>query len=774
MRTHADGRTVIVAENRSTLRHGGWWWPPLATALLLLVALFSPAQQLPRLNHLIQDFSTALFAHVPTDDIVIVAIDDDSINALGRWPWRRSVHAELLDRISADQPRAIALDVLFTEPDTAYPLDDALLAAAMRRSAPVVLPAFVQALNGERRVTRPLAALAQPAANMGLAHVGVDADGVVRSVRLRELIGGDSWDQLGLALLRAGGAKLPSDRFAAHADTAPMLIPYANADTRFDYVSYIDVIAGRLPPATFSGKYVLVGATAAGTGDQFATPTTSESRLMPGVEIQANVTAALLHDVRLNAAGTPANTLLNLLFVALALVGLALFSPFTAWLFTLLLALLLFALSCIATRYGLQFAPAAGILGLVFVYPLWSWQRLNTAAHFLAMELKSLQQGEYAPFAARPAPLLHDFLDRRIVALENATRQLQDLHKFVINSVDHLPHPTLICATDGTVRIANHVAALHFGVDRAQALHGHALSQLMADVVAVERHTALLPHTLPLGAHPATVEGEAEDGQGRRLIVKCVPIMNSDDTHIGWILSLVDISKLHEAERDREQAFRFIAHDIRAPLASIITLLELQRLSAGDTFDSVLPRLERHANHALAMADGFVGFSRAKSAQYHFERLDLQQLLTEAMDAAWPLGRAHGVRLTTVDSPRLAEAWVDRSLLERALTNLISNAVKFSPEGEEVTAAVTRSGQYWDVAISDRGAGIAPERQDELFQPFHRLHAASHPEIEGSGLGLAFVATVVKRHHGRIEVESAVGSGSTFHLLLPAADGAPD
>ena len=115
-------------------------WALLACALMALVAWLSTADSLGRVNHLAQDAGMRLVSRPAHPDIVIVAIDDASIAAIGRWPWRRALHAELISRLTAQNPRAIGMDVLFNEADLDYPEDDLLLTGAIQRSARVVLP----------------------------------------------------------------------------------------------------------------------------------------------------------------------------------------------------------------------------------------------------------------------------------------------------------------------------------------------------------------------------------------------------------------------------------------------------------------------------------------------------------------------------------------------------------------------------------------------------------------------------------------------------------
>ena len=114
-------------------------WTLLSAVLLALVAWLSLPGNLDRANHVLQDAGTRFLTRPAQPDIVVVAIDDQSIAAIGRWPWRRALHAETIRRIDAQGPRAIGFDVLFNDEDLDYPQDDLLLAGAIRTSGRVVL-----------------------------------------------------------------------------------------------------------------------------------------------------------------------------------------------------------------------------------------------------------------------------------------------------------------------------------------------------------------------------------------------------------------------------------------------------------------------------------------------------------------------------------------------------------------------------------------------------------------------------------------------------------
>ena len=439
------------------------------------------------------------------------------------------------------------------------------------------------------------------------------------------------------------------------------------------------------------------------------------------------------------------------------------------WLLVALVALLLgMALPWWA---GLQFAPAAALLGLALAYPLWSWRRLSAAAHFLRLEMENLQrQGLAMRLRRRPGDSA-DFLERRINAVERASRQLRDLHQFVSESLQQLPSPTIVCAPDGEILLANQAARQHLGGTTQPSLQGLSVVDLLADLVQSGTDAPIVTQAaLQHGTLPEQAEGT--DAQGRSLLVQCKPFTNL--ANAGWLLTLVDLTEMRRALQQRDQAMHFISHDIRAPNASILTLLEMQRAYPGRLSDQeLLERIERYAQASLGMAESFVQLASAQSQPYRMAPLDLAALLSETTDDLWTLARDRNVDVRTVATPDSAPCLGDRALLSRALTNVIHNAIKFSPDGGTVQCAIVARGAHWVVSVRDQGPGIAPEQQGRLFTPYQRLHDHSHPAIAGVGLGLALVQTVVLRHGGTLEVDSDVGRGAEFRLVLPQQLDAP-
>jgi len=378
---------------RSLREYAGWLEKIGLTLVLTTGALILVyTNGLYRWDGLFYDWNLAAWSRTPADDIVIVAIDEQSLREIGRWPWSRRTHAELIRTLSAAGAKAIALDIVFAEPDATDPTADTELAAALASNSHVVLPVLNEQnyLGGQLLETLPIPALAVAVAGLGHVDVELESDNIARGVHLKAGLGSPRWPTLALALLeltdstaqralpgqRAGGSDSASP-YVWHRDYR-VLIPFAGPPGHFHQVSYRDALRGTVPPAIFRNQFVLVGATATGLGDTLPTPVSGLTRPMSGVEFNANVLDALRQHLVIQPLP---------IGWSLALTGLLVLLPLTLYIFlpphwTLPLAglALLFTLaSSFALLHGAYywFPPAAALLIQGLSYPLWSWQRLR-------------------------------------------------------------------------------------------------------------------------------------------------------------------------------------------------------------------------------------------------------------------------------------------------------------------------------------------------------------------------------------------------------------
>lgn len=754
-------------------------WFMLAIGLIVLVSTLTLLRPMPRLDRMLQDAAQAETMQPPSSDIVIVAIDEKSVAALGRWPWRRTLHADVLTRIASDGARCIGLDLPLNEPDNENPRADTALADAMMDAGCVVLPMALQPYSSEELLPTPV--LARAAAGIGHSHLAVDDDGVTRSLYLYEGFKGRMWPHFSLALqhaaMRTAGIELPPEPDAtvsAPPDSGPWLsshrqvILHTRGSPPFRTVSFVDVLQGRVPAGTFRDRYVLIGPTSPDMGDTYAIATPQSRGTTAGVQIFASVLQALRFERQVAIATTAQNLAYNLAPVCIALLGLLWLRPLGVVALIGVLIALRMGVPTLQPLLRIQFAPASGLLGLLLVYPLWSLMRLNAAERYLRQGTDMLNAAmDGIPSAPRRRPV-GDYLDRQMSASSEAGLRMHDLQRFVRDGIDHMVDPTLVLNRRGLVLIANKAAARHWRM-APQRLIGRDVHELLADLRWCTTGAPMVPPGALHARERNRILGEGEDDEGRILLLRCVPFFGTGNQHVGWMTSLIDITPMRRAQSQRDEALRFISHDIREPSASILTAIELAR-SRPDALSSteLLARIERHAQAGLDLADDFVNLARAEAQLFHSEALDLVALVQQAIDDAWIPARKKQLRVhlaTTLDE---ALCVGDRSLLTRAINNVLSNALKFAPAASEVRCFVDADDDgRWTVGVHDDGPGIPSAMQSQLFQPFRRLHRDTHPEVHGVGLGLLFVRTAVHRHGGTIEIDSATGAGCTVTLLIP-------
>lgn len=347
----------------------------LAVLLVALSIFLNQSKVLQQWDNLIYDFESSLI-RIPVDDnIVIVAIDDKSLQKLGRWPWSRAVHARLLDQLTKTDVKAIGFDILFMEPDPMKPDDDKQLLEAIKKNGRVVLPVLTNIDENSIVNTKTLEHIMDAAI---LSHVNMifDDQGVIRQFDLNIMLNnGEMLPSMALALYR----KTEGDSKAFKVEKQNRIfVAFSNPPGQFQVVSYADVLLDANVRQSLKGKVVLVGVTAPGLGSSLATPGARESRLMSGVEFHANALNALYTGAVVAPLKWGGYWLISILLIVIPVLT----YRFCKLGMTLVLALGFLALTCISSFlllsvFQLWFAPLSTLLCLMLSYPLWSLRKLK-------------------------------------------------------------------------------------------------------------------------------------------------------------------------------------------------------------------------------------------------------------------------------------------------------------------------------------------------------------------------------------------------------------
>lgn len=635
-------------------------WTLLTIVLVTLAGLSAWEGWLWRADQLLYDTALSLDSRPAPDDVVIVAIDDRSLAAIGRWPWRRAVHATLIEKLTQAGAAAIGMDVIFSEPDVDDPGGDRALAEAIQRNGSVVLPVVQRALApGVIAEGLPIEQLARVAAGLGHVEIQLDPDGIARSVYLWGGAGGARFPHFALAILKVSRRGAPNSllRDSPREGNSAMtwrregwLHPqFAGPPGTYQTLSYVDVLSGAVAGDRLRGKLVLIGATAAGLGDAYPTPTSRAGRVMHGIEVHANVLDALRSNTSVTRASADEVTAITTATVLALMVALLFLSARDGLLLSTALGIATLVGTIVLLRHGHYWLPPSSILlGAILAYPLWSWRRLDKAQRFLDAELQALLAAEPGPVPDVAIKSSLDPLEKRIAMLRAATVRLDAIRK------------------------------------------------------------------------------------------------------------------------SREETMRFISQDLRSSLASIVALAEDADERGGTDGCSRLQQAGYHARRVLDLADNFFRLARAEALdQRQFEDVDLSSLVDEVAEEVHSLAQAKQIRILVRDeSAREALIRGHRALLARALVSLLDNAIKFSPVGSRIHVTLRDDGKWRQVEVADEGYGIAPADIDALFTLRDRV---ADTEPAGVGLGLVVVKTVLERHGGMIDVQSTLGTGSTFTIRLPLA-----
>jgi signal transduction histidine kinase len=245
--------------------------------------------------------------------------------------------------------------------------------------------------------------------------------------------------------------------------------------------------------------------------------------------------------------------------------------------------------------------------------------------------------------------------------------------------------------------------------------------------------------------------------------------------------TLVDtMEELRQADRMRRELVANVSHDLRSPLASIQGYLETVHMKDGDLAPDERQRYVKTALRNARRLSDLVGelfeLSKLETEQVEptMEPFPIAELVQDVVMQYEPQAEEQAVALKADLPERHARVRADIGLVERALSNLIDNAIQYTPDGGVVAVRVANEAEAVRVEVSDTGPGIPEDELPHIFERFYRVDKSRDRDKGGAGLGLAIAKTILELHDGRLAVESTVGEGTTFRFRLPVAADDPD
>jgi len=417
-------------------------------------------------------------------------------------------------------------------------------------------------------------------------------------------------------------------------------------------------------------------------------------------------------------------------------------------------------------------AAVVGAAGAAILHPLSALTRsarqIEAGNLELSLTVRSGDEiGQLASAFNSMAARLREFrkLDHERLVRTQQTTQL---------AIDSLPDAVFIVGPAGQIEISNRAAITHFGITPGST------------VAALGDRLKWLP---PLyasakdGQHPPEPQGYRsaiqlfDNGHERFLLPRAQPMLAPDGSATGVIMILADVTRLRSADEARGSLISTVSHELRTPLTSIRMALGLL---TGDRFGTLsqkqtalLSAAREDSDRLYRIIENVMSISRIESgrAQFQFRPMSPREIAQQAADPMRAAFAERKIRLEVAVPPDLPNVSADAVAIGSAVTNLLSNALKFTPPGGVVRLSVELENGQVVFAVIDTGPGIPAQFANQIFDKFFRVPRKEGPT--GAGLGLAIAKDVVEAHGGMIQFCADYSPGAKFKIALPRATMAP-
>lgn len=688
------------------------------------------------------------------DRLAIVEIDPKSLREIGSWPWKRSLHALLVDRLTAANAGTIVFDVDFSLASEERE-DAALENALARRSGRTVLAAFRQWSEADGRIVDlgPLSRFAQHA-EVASANVFPESDGLVWRLPLTH-----SWNRRsipGIPSIVAAQSGASNERIGP---TSDFWIDYSIAAQTVSRFSFSDVARGAVDPSLLAGRTILVGATAVELGDNIAVPL---HRSLPGVFVQMLAAQSLIQGRALQT--TPIGLSFTFLLVVTVLVA------FVSW----------------------KQRPAHALANLILC---------NAFAFTLAVAIQS-HSAMLLPLSpvvvGSSLACIFTFMIRfQQLGLRVISERLARLRsQAIMANVAENAFDALITTTEaGEIRSINNAAMRIFRVTRTKA-SGLNMSQFYLPSKLTDSHSfALVLKQAVFSGQPQHILCRRRTG---RAFHADMAVTRLEEEHGGGLILLMrDIDRRVKAEKRaqrRERELRvakqkaemanrakteFLAnmsHELKTPLNAVMGFAEVMQ---NELFGPLgAPNYKEYANdiydggaRLLATVTDVLDFARIEDGKLELreEEIDLGDLMTRLGKLSRERAEEAGLTLNIEPPTENIFFVADERLIKQALGAIVSNAIKFNKEEGHVTLSL-RLDSNGDalLSVSDSGIGIAEEQIETCFKAFGQADSSLQRTYEGAGLGLTLANAYIESHGGRIQIDSKLDEGSSVTIVLPA------
>jgi PAS domain S-box-containing protein len=331
----------------------------------------------------------------------------------------------------------------------------------------------------------------------------------------------------------------------------------------------------------------------------------------------------------------------------------------------------------------------------------------------------------------------------------------------------------LVCDRDSCIVLANPAASRMLSIPESRLLGNYVSQSNLHSELSKTIEDSLKTEDSAY----TSISQELSIGDSREIFLRAhtAPVRNDLSEIMGSVTVLQDISYLKELDKMKSEFIAMVAHELRAPIATVEQQLTViiggMAGELNEKQQQMITRAKERTRSVLTLIKDLLDFSKieaGKMVQYK-EPLSLAEVIPRVVEVMKADTAGKNIRIEILPPLSSSIIHADQNSMEGILNNLISNAIKYTPDGGRVTISLDDDDSFVKVSVTDTGIGIKGEDIPRIFDKFYRVKSSDTRQIVGTGLGLSIVKSIVDAHMGTISVESTEGKGTTFSVLLPKA-----
>lgn len=711
--------------------------------IVFLLYLISYNYSFISINNYVYDFSLYLNSTKENQNkVVIVEIDEKSIQELGNWPWKRSTHAKLLNKLFKNGAEIVAFYLKFDRASNTK--EDETFINELNKYPTALLTDPTNTLKPDTFITS-----INKTSSLGHNIFSVNRDNIIRE----QLLFTGNIPSFALAVLKLyDQTKYNEYLDLSNNNNNVILINYKRAQNLFPKYSYSDVINNKIDPELLKDKIVLIAPTLKGLSSFYVTPfSRNQTSLLSGtasaIMVQAQILDSLINYNPINPINQKLTYFILFIFVILLInLNFQISTYKQIFLSLLVVPTLIILLSLILLlKTNLWISSPLFIVACIISFATASISIMRNTNKLLDNYI-----GELSGQMKKDINIdLQTSMDLKLLSLKGLTDLVntdKDVLETVLVSVNSI---IMLFDKQGKLIYSNKPYEFNIGYDITKLSKDIDINEIKEITAKKEIYKKRI--SLNLGHYNFYVS------------------LAKDNYFVGILNDITDMVKINEMKTD---LFRMLTHEFKTSLATILLCSDyVSQINKDENLDRHIEKISNQTEFLEEMIDDFLVLNKLEIADFKISKeiSTLTSFIKPIISNLQTIAENKNISIKLdIEENTRENINIDKKYLSIAVKNLIDNAIKYSPNDTTITINVSEISNNILISIKDQGFGISENSLNQLFDKFYRVKTENTKSIKGSGLGLSFVKKIVELHNGEIKAYSEENVGSEFIINIPA------